>query len=277
MEELLLCRVQLSIMHPRLFQSLVFIEPVIQESIPPGPNAAFMTSLRPDRWDSVSEARSQFLKNKFYKSWDRRALEKYLQYGLRDTPTALYPNNPPGTVTLTTPKAQEAWSYVRSTFTTRPSEDLLDEEERLLTADYTPTQAKYIFHRAEAGLAFQLLPYLQPAVKWIFGERSYINRPVDREIKVSRTGMATRVHRGICTTIGGAGHLIPQENIAELANVIVPYIEEQLRKYIDEQAFWNTYDSRKSEAGMLRLSKEWINGVRQKSDTLRPVSEKAKL
>jgi pimeloyl-ACP methyl ester carboxylesterase len=270
--------VQLSFIHPQLFQSLVLIEPVIQETIPPGPNAALMTSLRPDRWDTLEEARTYFLNNKFYKSWDRRALEKYLQYGLRKTPTALYTDESAESVTLTTPKSQEAWSYVRSTFSSRPQDDQLDDEERMITSDFTPTQAKYVFHRAEAGLAFQLLPYLQPSVKWIFGSRSYVNRPADREAKISRTGVAARGSGGVgAALIEGAGHLVALENIGQTADAIAPFLDEQMERYVKQKAFWDSYDSEKSDRDRLRLSVRWIEGVRQKSDTLRPVHGKEKL
>lgn len=160
-------------MHPQLFQSLILMEPLIQEGIPPGPNAALMTSIRPDRWGSLDSAKSHFMDNKFYRSWDERALQKYLQYGLRRLPTALYPEDGSnGAVTLTTTKAQEAWTYVRSTFAPRPSSHRLDEQERKITAEGTSHQAQYVFVRPEAATALHLLPSLQPSVKWIFGSRS---------------------------------------------------------------------------------------------------------
>jgi hypothetical protein len=115
-------------MHPQLFQSLILVEPVIQEAIPAGPNAAFMTSIRPDHWESLDSAKSHFMNNRFYKSWDPRALQKYLKYGLRRLPTALCAEDScSGAVTLTTTKAQEAWSYLRSTFALRTLNDQLDE------------------------------------------------------------------------------------------------------------------------------------------------------
>jgi hypothetical protein len=141
---------QLATMHPQLFQSLILVEPMIQEAIPVEPNAALLTSIRPDRWESLERAKSHFMNNRFYRSWDRRTLQKYLEHGLRRLPTALFPDDScSGAVTLTTTKAQEAWSYLRSTSALRTLNDQLDEQERRMTADYTSDQAKYLFHRAE--------------------------------------------------------------------------------------------------------------------------------
>ena len=265
-------------MHSQLFQSLILIELVIQEILLRGPNAALMTSLRVDYWGSFEDAKTYFLKNKFYNSWDHRALEKYLQYGLRRVPTAIYPDDHSKAVTLTTPKAQEAWSYLRPTFSPRPQDGQLDDKERMITSDFTPVQAQYLFHRAESGVAFRLLPNVQPSVRWIFGSRSCYNGPNDREEKVSRTGASARGSGGVSSTIiDGGGHLAPLEKVAETADAIASYVEEQLEKYASEKAFWDTYDSEKSDQNKLRLSNRWMEGVRQKSNTLRPVVGKGKL
>ena len=274
-----LTSVQLATIHPQLFQSLVLIEPVIQEAIPAGPNAALMTSLRPDRWESLDSAKAHFMNNKFYKSWDRRALQKYLEYGLRRLPTALYPeDSSSGAVTLTTTKAQEAWSYVRSTFAPRTVNDRLDDQERRITGDYTSDQAKYVFHRAEAGAALHLLPTLQPSVKWIFGSRSYINRPEDCQSKIQRTGKDARGSDGVTAEfIKGGGHLVALEMIPETANAIASHIEEELIQYDKHKEFWNNFKSEKSDPTGLSLSKTWVEGVRQRSDTLRPLKLEGKL
>jgi len=270
--------VQLAQIHPALFQSLVLIEPVIQETIPPGPNAAFMTSYRPDFWNSREEAQAFFEKIKFYKSWDRRSLNKYLQYGLRETPTVIFPDATPGSVTLSTTKHQEAWSYVRSTFSSRPPDTDLNTQERLLTSDYDATQAKYVFHRAEPGLAFRALPTLQPAVFWIFAEQSYINPPKERGIKISNTGIKARGSGGVSSTVvEGANHLLPLEKVNETATLLASHIEQQVERYKQQQDFWNTFDTGKSDHDKQVLSSQWMKAVRQKSDIKRPVLEKAKL
>jgi hypothetical protein len=51
-----------------------------------------MSTYRPDLWPSRKAAEAAFRKNKFFQSWDSRVLDKYIQFGLREVPTALYPS-----------------------------------------------------------------------------------------------------------------------------------------------------------------------------------------
>jgi hypothetical protein len=93
-----------------------------------------------------------------------------------------------------------------------------------MTPDYTSDQAKFVFHRAEAGLALHLLPTLQSSVKWIFGSRSYINRPADCELKIQRTGKHARGSGGVTAEfINGGGHLVALEMIPETASYCFAY------------------------------------------------------
>lgn len=280
---MLISRTQLSIMHPRLFQGLVLIEPVMLTDLPPGPNASSLTSYKPDLWRSQEEAHAYFRTNKFYKSWDRRALDLYLRYGLRHTPTLIYPEAMPGSVTLTTTKHQEAWSYLRSNFTSMPPEGQADQTERLTSGDLDPHQATYLFHRAEPGIALKSLPSLQPHVLWVFAERSYLNRPKDRELKVSLTGRDARINGGLAAgavemrVVDKAGHLVPLERIAETADAIAPFLRKQLVNYEQEEAFWLGFDSGKSERDKLVLSQQWMKEVRKKADEKRTVRPKSKM
>ncbi|KAJ6194049.1 toxin biosynthesis protein [Bipolaris maydis] len=69
--------------------------------------------------------------NKYYSKWDERVLQRWLQYGLRNLPTAVYPRHiqvagteahvthedaSADTVTLTTTKHQEVFTFLRPTF-----------------------------------------------------------------------------------------------------------------------------------------------------------------
>ncbi|KAF2017910.1 toxin biosynthesis protein [Aaosphaeria arxii CBS 175.79] len=270
--------VQLSQIHPTLFQSLVLIEPVIQETIPPGPNAGYLTSYRPDFWQSKEEAHAYFDKNKFYKSLDPRCFERYLQYGLRSTPTALFPTAPPGSVTLSTTKHQEAWSFIRSIFPPRSSGGEVDMQEQLLTSDYGGVHSKYVFHRPEAVLAFRALSTLQPAVYWIFAEQSYINPPKSRNEKVRRTGAEIRGRGGVTSTVvAKSNHNLPLTQVTETASLVASHIVQQLKEHKEQQEIWDRIDTQKSDRDQQVLSSHWMKAVRNKSDTERPMIAKNKL
>ena len=106
-------------MHPRLFSTVILMEPMIQRDVPAGTNAAMPSSFRPDLWPSRAAAEASFRKGRFFKSFDERVLNNILKYGLREVPTAVYPlstTTEQGAVTLTTTKHQEVWTYLRPNF-----------------------------------------------------------------------------------------------------------------------------------------------------------------
>ncbi|KAF1957628.1 alpha/beta-hydrolase [Byssothecium circinans] len=273
----------LSFTHPRLFTGLLFIEPVMWSTHPPGPNASRLTSLRRDLWPSREAARADFLKSPFYSTWDPRTLDRYLAHGLRETPTPIYPNATPGSVTLTTTKHQEAWLFLRSTFRPLPPDGKPDEVERYITADFNDDQASYLFHRGEPGIAISLLPHLQPHVLWVYGEKSYVNTPASREKNVLLTGTQNRASGGVdagavkMRIVRKGGHLFPLQMVGETAEVIAPFLKEMAERARREEAFWRGYDSGKSERGGSVLSGKWVEEAGKKGYAKRPRGEGSKL
>jgi hypothetical protein len=272
-------RTQLSLMHPRLFYGLALVEPIIQNAPPPGQNAAMSTSFRRDIWPSRAEAEASLVKNPFFRALNRQVLEKYLQFGLREVPTAIYPisekqNIRPGAVTLTTTKHQEAWSYVRPNFNPLPS-DSGDHKERLISPDQDPlNEGTHMFVCAGAKLAFLALPYLPPAILWIYGNTSHVNIRQEREKKMARTGIgrggsggkeAGKVKEII---LDQTGHLVPFEKVSECAKAIQDWMQGELNRYWLAEDSYKTYQSRKFQNGLV-LSNEWMEGVKLQSDVKR--------
>ena len=85
--------VHLSLMHPRLFESLVLIDPVIQRyTFGKGKKTpAHASAFRKDRWISRTTAADYCSRSDFYQSWDPRVLKRWIEYGFRELPTELYP------------------------------------------------------------------------------------------------------------------------------------------------------------------------------------------
>lgn len=267
-------------MHPRLFHSLALIEPILQRDSPPGPNAAFFASYRPDLWPSREEAEASFRKNSYFRSWEPRVLEKYCQYGLRDTPTALHPTDAnSGAVTLTTSKHQEAWSYVRPNFTPR-STDPHDHLERLISPDLDPSSERACrFSRAEPAQMLQNLPYVRPSILWIFGSRSRINPENLQDEKMARTGTGTGGNGGVKAgrvekaIVENGSHMLPFEKVQECAVILGPWFEKKVEDFEAEETFHREHRRGKSEQDMLVMSKQWLTGVRAKPGTQRPIKE----
>ena len=276
--------VQLSLMHPRLLYGLVLIEPVIQNVSPAGPNAAMLSSFRTDIWPSRAKAEASITKSPFFKTLDPRVIARYLQFGLREIPTAIYPisekaNMRPGAVTLTTTKAQEAWSYVRSNFSPLNS-DMNDPKERLISPELDALEeGTQMFVRPESMLTLYALPQLRPSVLWIYGSRSPINRPSLQEEKMRLTGTARGGSGGEKAgkvkkiVIKGAAHLLPFEKVTETAEIVSTWIMGELSSYHSDEAFYKAHQSRKSKGGLV-LSREWMTGVQLNADAKRPLKEK---
>ncbi|KAF1984194.1 alpha/beta-hydrolase [Aulographum hederae CBS 113979] len=81
-----------SLMHPRLFTSLILLEPVFDKSIHTcrGPALTRASTFRRDVWSSREEAACAA--RKAYKRWDPRVMERWLNFGYRTMPSVVHPN-----------------------------------------------------------------------------------------------------------------------------------------------------------------------------------------
>jgi hypothetical protein len=252
------------------------MEPIIQPIHGPGPNAAMMSTYRPDLWLSHEAAVTAFRKNKFFQTWDSRVLDKYIEFGLRQVPTALYPDRAKGAVTLTTSKHQEAWSYVRSNFGHQD-----DGTDRLLSPDLDPKgQGRLYFTRAESNFTYTNLPYLRPSVLYIWGSTSNLTSAEWESEKLRLTGTGVGGSGGVQTgkvkkvVIDGFGHLVPCEKVGACAEHTANWLGEWLKQYRVDEEFYRNHDSKKSSQDMLVTSNEWKKRVRQPTSIIRPAKGK---
>ncbi|KAF2473715.1 uncharacterized protein BDR25DRAFT_311914 [Lindgomyces ingoldianus] len=179
-----------------------------------------------DVWASRVEAEEFLRKSPFFQLWESKAMEIYLQFGLRSTPTLLYPSRSfPRGVTLTTNKAQEAWTFL-SLNAPPPSLNPQDSVERALGNGLSCNSAEgdfnYWGHATNcpwACLAFKFLPSVRLVVLLLFGENSHISRPLRREDKLRCIGIGLGGSGGVAMgrvraeTIQGTTHVLPIEKI----------------------------------------------------------------
>ncbi|KAG8529643.1 uncharacterized protein KY384_005124 [Bacidia gigantensis] len=268
-------------------ERLALIEPVIQPHPPRNPSATLPTSYRQDLWPSRAVAQAAFRKNKFFKIWDPRALDQYVSYGLRETPTALYPapvfnggenpQSPERPVTLTTTKHQEAWTYVHSNFIS-----VLDPDKaRKVAPNLSAEDAEYFIHNPNMIVTYNNLPHVRPNVFWMFGKTSQINYDASmRDEKVARTGTGVGGNGGtqrgrVEKKVFECGHMLPFEKIDECASALASWLEKQIHDFEATEEFWKTFDSRRSERDRLAVSKTWLDIV--KMDVLTKRADKPKL
>jgi hypothetical protein len=258
-------------MHPRLFTSLILMEPIIQSSPPPGMNVAHPSSYRPDLWPSYSAASVAFKKNKFFAGLDSRVLENYLKYGIREVPTALYPVSETvkeGSYTLTTTKHQEVWSFLRPNFEGSDPETSINRVDRLLFPDIHSAQRGLLFYRPEVAIAHEYLIYLRPSVLFIFGAKSYLSAPERQDEKMERTGSglggsggakAGEVEKYVFESLG---HMAPLENVKACASVIGEWMGKKMVQFRADEKAIEKYDTQKSTNDMLAVSQKWLDLVK---------------
>ena len=267
--------VNLAIIHPRLLSTVVLIEPVILDDIPVGPNPALLSTIRRDIWDTRAKAEAALRRG--FATWDPRALDQFLQYGLRAVPTALYDPSrhehlSPSSVTLTTSNPQEAWAYAQVNL--EPKDSGLD---RLLLPDWDPViELPHLSSRPECFITMRNLPYVRPSVLYIFGAKSPLSLPQLQEKKLKTTGIGTGGNGGVAeanvekSVLQGSGHLVIFEKPDECANVAADWIRRWFDRWSAEEKTLRDYRSKKSDEGMLRMSQAWVDAVKVPVNTPRP-------
>ena len=264
----------LSFMHPRLFRTLVLIDPVIQRhaSVPEdvGPSPARLSTFRRDVWPSREAAAKSFQASKFYQAWDPRVLDRWIKYGLRDMPTAVHPADSHGIgapqVTLTTPKHQEVFMFLRPTYNEH-GDIALDDRKEL--PDIDPSMPTFgNFYRSEGPATFNRIGELRPSVLYVFGAESYIGRPDGAETKVPLTGIKPGGSGGVALgrvkgiTYEKIGHLIAMEAVDRLAEDSAEWIDKEIQRWSKEQDEMRQWRSRpRLERQMVdELWKEKVGG-----------------
>jgi pimeloyl-ACP methyl ester carboxylesterase len=252
--------VNLSLMHPRLMETLILVDPVFARKTDAKGNFAPATAsaFRRDRWPSRKAAAESFSKSKFYQAWDPRVLALFVKYGLRELPTPLYPDAQPSPattgaavtleptvtpnvvenystkeVTLTTTKHQEVFTFLRPNLPPLPDSPPVE----LTHPDIHPEGPVSPFYRPEPVITFFNLPFLRPSVYYIFGDESPLSAPPFRDDKLTLTGTGVGGSGGVAAgrvehiIIQGTGHLIPMEKVEETGTRTSQWIGKEMRRW----------------------------------------------
>lgn len=299
--------VNLSLMHPRLFTTLILIDPVIQRlpSVEGNYGPAKASTVRRDRWASRVEAEAKFKKSKFYQTWDPRVLDKWVEHGLREIPTALYPEVNTSTstlpavsadpvtasvqphkniereMTLKTTKHQEVMTFLRPNFKTPAYPSPSQKANPITHPDVDPATAPSSPFYSPVPLAtFLRLPYLRPSVFYIFGDQSDLSIPIFKADKLAHTGIGVGGSGGVKkgrvseVTFKGVGHLIPMEIVGETADAIGGWLEPELERWrtLEEaqRREWSLVPKEKKS----QLSEEYVKVM--KSDWVAEAKEAAR-
>lgn len=266
------CSAYLALIHPRLFHSVILIDPVILDAHPPGPNAAMFSSLRRERWTSREKANASFRKHPLFQTFEPRILEAFLAYGLKDLGD--------GSVALTTPKAQEAWSFARSNFHPVPNDTTVEarNHERLLSPDFLPFEDASFetFARGDSAHILHMLPHLRPRTLYLFGKNSHINTANQRNKLFVSTGTKRGGNGGAkdggteVKVIDKTSHFLCFETPQRTAEEISKWLAKEVRRWTEEREFWARIDTGKSKNDRKDLSDRWIEMVKKGAYVPRP-------
>ncbi|PYH28359.1 alpha/beta hydrolase [Aspergillus neoniger CBS 115656] len=276
--------VNLCLIHPRLFQAVVLIEPPITRPVTRLRNKKLYnhsTLLRPhlqfsvhrrENWPSREAAAESFRRKAFYQTWDPRAFERLVTYGLRNDSrksSAHEKNNQstrPTAVTLSTPLAQELASFGRP-YHDLPAPDAgpNDIRNRLTHPDLDPELLTSIpFYRPEITALFSRLPYLRPSVLYIFGSESHISLPELRSDKLQVTGVATGGSGGAVpgrvreVVMKGYSHQVTFEAVNECADEIARWLVCESRRWCKEvKACHERWDGLPGAVDNTTVEKRW--------------------
>ena len=265
----------LSLMHPSLISgALVLIDPVVLskprsqvnqdvDAANPVLSLVRLSATRRDQWRSRAEAAQAFRKSRFYKSWDERVLDRWLEHGLRSISDS-DPNNTDGPVTLSTSKDQEVFTFLLPKFdrfpVSNPEDSIHDSDQLHHDSDIVDD---FPFYRPEPPAVFEQLPHLRPPTLYVFADQSTLSDPGSCRERVERTGTGVGGSGGAkkgkvkeCV-LEDAGHLAPFERPRDTAEAIGQFLVEALTTWQREEEEWNTWWRAKNRDGRTKITERW--------------------
>jgi len=199
-------------------------------------------------------------------------LKLWCEYGLRETPTTLYPNEK-GSATLTTTKHQEVFNYLRPWY---PEENLhvTPRDMTLLpAADSSRADIPAFLYRPEVKATFIRLRNLRPGCLYIFGGKSEMSAPELQKEKLDVTGVDAGGSGGVAAgrvkgvSLEGIGHLVAMQVPQACADNAAKWIGQELDVWRKQQRQFEAW-SKKTLLEKQTISEELKNrlrGPRQKS------------
>ncbi|KAI0152716.1 Alpha/beta hydrolase family-domain-containing protein [Xylariaceae sp. FL1272] len=252
----------LSLLHPRLLSTLVLLDPTIIAFDPkrlkgPGVDPARLSAFRRDIWPSRKDAEIAFRKSPFYRSWDPRVLNAWVEHAVRELPTALHPDASPlpsstdpkaAPATLMTTKHQELFTYFRPLwphYTNEPSPTVskagAPDYDTSVLDTLPPGQEPSLFYRSEGSSVLNRLPEVRPSVLYLFGETSDLSTPELRDLRLRTTGVGPSGSGGVKEgrvkgiLMEKKGHLFPMEIPGQCAEHAASWIGTEMQKFAEEQ------------------------------------------
>ena len=268
-------RVFASLFHPRLFTSLVFVEPYIGTGYHQDVEKLLqMSTLKRDSWPSRAVAVEKA--RKVFKRWDPRVFEIWTKHGYRDLPTSTDSVNgqngkdTPPPVTLATTKHQETLMYGRLAPNNNHAARGYDEPpypQTGLSLSGMQGQDWHLACRTEASLSAKLVVYLWPSVLYVSGSRSDHCRNGRHKQLAENTGTAfgdgARMSRNRVQhlVIEKGSHSLPQEEVRATAEAVATWMSQELQQWQLKERESKSHWEGQLQSEKSALPSEWISAV----------------
>ena len=245
--------VHLALIHPRLFHTLILVDPIIQ----PRPNSfgrnmfvGYLSTFKQDTWPTREEAEESFRKNPFYMGWDPRVLDLYTKYGLRTLKEGT------DAIGLTTSKHQEVFSIARPAYPTDLSQTVQDftptrssHPDLLPFATANPYRKPVPFYRPESSFLISQLPTLRPSVLCITPTSSTVATPGARAEVLGAIGTGQGGSGGIDegvvreVVMPDSDHFVTFSKPGQIAAHASEWLGQQLQSWFTEAELWKQWVS----------------------------------
>ncbi|PWY87545.1 hypothetical protein BO70DRAFT_196423 [Aspergillus heteromorphus CBS 117.55] len=268
----------LAYLHPRLFTTLILLDPGIQLNPPKmgfgtdPPTYINAAVWRNDIWPNRAAAAAS--QKRFFPDWDPRCTDLMIRHGFRDLPTPLYPDitkikdadptNPP--VTLTTTKHQDTIALMRENFSSRQPDGRI-KINQTTHADLDPFAASIPLYRPEPRSTFNRVATLRPSALFLIGGKTIFNIDELRAaIKICGTGvggsggiMEEKVKE---VTFPHLSHFFPFEGVRQTAEQCALWLQQEMKRFRDAEKEWNDKRRPMSKRDHMVLHKEWFRVVK---------------
>ncbi|KAJ5272374.1 alpha/beta-hydrolase [Penicillium angulare] len=275
----------LAFMHPRLFSSLILLDPTILKTPPTAfrQHPVFHKYIlnRQQSWPSRSQAEASIAKWPTYSTWDQRCLQRFLEHSLLETSE---PNSklddPP--VSFSTSEAQGILYMSRQALVNRQTDGTVTVD-REHAPDLDPIDAARDdpLYRPEMRATWNRLPELRPSAKFILGGRTYsstreLNEGVDR--CGSGLGGSGGVAEGRVSKVvfKKGSHFFPLEMVDETAAECAIWIHAEVERWIKKEQEFNNSVVKRLENGE-RVGQEFSPAMRKLLNSFAPDAVKSKI
>ena len=232
----------LSLMHPRLFAGMVFLEPTFATNpqirkkdrakrMPDRFQKAAAMAKRQDIWPSLAAARQRLHANPYYGSFDARVFERVMEHDLRPASAERCVEvGSVDAVTLVTPKSMEVATMMRPD---PPLDGYPEESDLRNRPDDIDTKIVQGFYRGEVVKMYEDLPCILPSTLVVWATKSLAGSGYAQDI-TNRIGIGYGGNGGVASgrvksvDIPNVGHPLPLEKPGAVAEAVSEWIQNEI-------------------------------------------------